>query len=119
MSPYRPPDAPNPHFRAFSRRPVRLPAMVEGFGTRHAAIVVDLGLGGVCVEINGVMDVGTPVRLAIEAPHRWDAVRLEGHVVWLNPAAREGGGRIGIAFNPTDGSTLRVITELLATQAYA
>jgi Tfp pilus assembly protein PilZ len=98
---------------------VRLPAVVEGFGTRHAALVVDLGLGGVCVELSGVMDVGTPVRLSIEAPHRWDAVRVEGRVVWMRSATRGGAGRVGIAFSNCPGSTLRVIAELLATQAYA
>ena len=119
MASPRVPDAQPGHFRAFARRPVRLPAVMEGFGTRHTALVVDLGLGGACLELNGVMDVGTPVRLSIEAPHRWDAVRVEGRVVWVRSATKGGAGRVGIAFVDCPGSTLGLLTELLATQAYA
>jgi hypothetical protein len=73
----RPPSA-RDHFRALARRVVNLPATVENRdGTwPRTARIMDLGLGGACMELLEVVPPGTPVRLLIEAPHLWDPLAL-------------------------------------------
>jgi hypothetical protein len=114
MSPARP----NDHFRAFARRPVGLSAIVSrGDGTwKRPARLIDLGLGGACMEMLEVVPNGTAVSLAVEAPHLWDPLFLEGEVVWLRSV--EGAARLGVRFHHRSGRTLRTLTELLEAEAY-
>jgi len=106
------------HFRAFARRPVALSAlMTHGEGTwKRPARVVDLGLGGACMEMLEAIPNGTPVSLSVEAPHLWDPLLLEGQVVWLR--VLDGAARLGVRFSHRSGRTLRTLTELLEAEAY-
>ena len=114
MSPARPLD----HFRAFARRPVGLSAIVShGDGTwKRPARLLDLGLGGACVEMLEAVPSGTALSLSVEAPHLWDPLFLEGEVVWLRTL--EGAARLGVRFHHRSGRTLRTLTELLEAEAY-
>ena len=114
MSPARPLD----HFRAFARRPVGLSAIVSrGDGSwKRPARLIDLGLGGACMEMLEAVPNGTPLSLAVEAPHLWDPLFLEGEVVWLHSV--EGNARLGVRFFHRSGRTLRTLTELLEAEQY-
>lgn len=106
------------HFRAFARRPVGLPALVtRGDGTwKRPARLVDLSLGGACLEMLEAIPNGTALSLSVEAPHLWDPLFLEGEVVWLR--SLEGTARIGLRFRHRSGRVLRMLTELLEAEAY-
>ncbi len=110
---------PHSHFRAFARRPVALSAlMTHGDGSwKRPARVVDLGLGGACMELQEAVPNGTHVSLSVEAPHLWDPLFLEGRVVWLH--VTDGAAHLGIHFSHRSGRTLRTLTELLEAEAYA
>ena len=115
MSPARPHD----HFRAFARRPVGLSAIVSrGDGSwKRPARLIDLGLGGACMEMLESVPRGTAISLSVEAPHLWDPLFLQGEVVWLEPI--EGAAaRLGVRFFHRSGRTLRLLTELLEAEAY-
>jgi hypothetical protein len=106
------------HFRAFARRPVGLSAVVSrGDGTwKRPARLLDLGLGGACMEMLEAVPNGTAISLAVEAPHLWDPLFLEGEIVWLHTA--DGAARLGVRFHHRSGRTLRTLTELLEAEAY-
>ena len=106
------------HFRAFARRPVGLTAIVSrGDGSwKRPARLLDLGLGGACMEMLEAVPNGTAISLAVEAPHLWDPLFLEGEVVWLH--SLEGAARLGVRFYHRSGRTLRTLTELLEAEAY-
>ncbi len=114
MAPPRPLD----HFRAFARRPVGLSAIVSrGDGSwKRPARLLDLGLGGACVEMLEAVPHGTALSLSVEAPHLWDPLFLEGKVVWLH--SLEGAARLGVCFYHRSGRTLRTLTELLEAEQY-
>lgn len=107
--------ADNSHFRALGRRTVSLRGTLEatGSGVRGSVRVVDLGLGGARVTLELPPRPGTPVRLAVEAPHRWEPLTLDGHVAWVDD------GEAGIAFQTESGATLRALVELLGADAYS
>jgi len=108
------------HFRAFARRPVGLSAVVSrGDGTwERPARLIDLGLGGACMEMLEAVPNGTAISLAVEAPHLWDPLFLEGEVVWLQ-ALDGDAARLGVRFNHRSGRTLRALTELLEAEGVA
>jgi hypothetical protein len=115
MSPARPSD----HFRAFARRPVGLSAIVSrGDGSwKRPARLLDLGLGGACMEMLESVPNGTAISLSVEAPHLWDPLFLQGEVVWLQ-ALDGSAARLGVRFYHRSGRTLRALTELLEAEAY-
>jgi PilZ domain len=111
-------ESPRDHFRALARRVVNMPAMVENRdGTwPRTARIMDLGLGGACMELLEVVPPGAPVRLLIEAPHLWDPLALDAQIAWLRVV--EGGALVGVRFEHQSGTTLRTLTELLEAEAY-
>ncbi len=112
------PDRPLDHFRAFARRPVALSALVSrGDGSwKRPAHLLDLSLGGVCVEMLEPLPSGTAISLSVEAPHLWDPLFLEGEVVWIHPV--DGGARFGVRFYHRSGRTVRALAELLEAEQY-
>ncbi len=115
-----PPPPAHPHFRAHARRPVKLRAtVVAGGGSwRHPARVIDLGLGGACLELPEAIPVGSPVALIIDAPHLWDPLQIDAVVVWLTAAPEAERTLLGVRFPTGNGALLRTLTELLEAAAY-
>lgn len=109
------------HFRAMARRPVSLPARIamERNSTTWAARLVDLGLGGACVELAEPMTEGARVKLLIDAPHLWDPLELEAKVAWARAAEGTTPNRAGVRFEVVSGTTLRLLAELLEAEGYA
>ncbi|HYQ30109.1 MAG TPA: PilZ domain-containing protein [Polyangiaceae bacterium] len=117
-------DPPAAHFRALSRQSVSLPGALRASDahlTWHRDVrIVDLGLGGACVEASDCASDGTSVELVIDTPHLWDPLTLSGAVVWSRrlPDPEGGGAIIGVRFDHGSGSTLRTLTELLEAEAF-
>jgi hypothetical protein len=109
------------HFRAFARRPVQLTAAIRlasDASWRETARVVDMGLGGACIEVAEALAPGTPVRLQMTSPHLWDPLELRALVAWGREGQADKPPRIGVRFEHASGNTLRHLVELLETQNY-
>ena len=79
-------------FRIHERRSVRLGVNVEhgAHGWQRDARVVNVGLGGACVEVPlnagaGVVDVSTGDRVVLSfvAPTLWDPLPVRARVAWV------------------------------------
>ena len=46
--------------------------------------VQNISLGGICIQSNGVEDVGTLVELVINFPELGASISVRGEVVWVN-----------------------------------
>jgi hypothetical protein len=112
------------HFRALSRQTVSLPGALRASDAHvtwnRDVRIVDLGLGGACVEASDSAAAGTNVELVIDTPHLWDPLTLSGAVVWSRrlPHPDGGGALIGVRFEHTTGSSVRTLTELLEAEAF-
>jgi len=119
-----PPEAPPTHFRALARQSVSLPGALrasDSYLTWNRDVrIVDLGLGGACVEASDSAATGTNVELVIDTPHLWDPLTLSGAVVWSRslPDPEGGGAMIGVRFDHASGSVARTLTELLEAEAF-
>ncbi len=96
--------------RAYNRVPyqeeirVLSPQQVSG-------IAVDIGAGGIGVEIPVKLDQGTEVELEIMSGH----AITHGTVRWTGPI--EGGFRTGIQFRSEDWSIIEIILSLRSQEA--
>lgn len=109
------------HFRAQARKPVSLvgalrPAALDVVWNRDVH-VLDLGLGGACVEMSNSVLAGTQVELVIETPHLWDPLTLSGTVAW-ELELPDGGARVGVRFGHVRSASIRALTELLEAEAF-
>ena len=122
-------DSPNAgHFRAGSRQVVSLAGALHGAGAdsdpgaawSRDVRVVDLGLGGACIEASDSVAQGTAIELVLDTPHLWDPLTLGGVVAWSRslPDPEGGGALLGVRFEHTTGSTVRTLTELLEAEAF-
>jgi hypothetical protein len=102
-----------------SRRPVSLRASVttDSGAVGLPSVVIDLGLGGTCLQMARPLGKGQRVCLQLLAPNLWDPLLLDGEVAWQRPGAG-GVTRIGIRFQHTSGVTLMALVELIASHAY-
>src|SRR4051812_3779520 len=122
--PPEPPEAAPAHFRALSRQSVSLPGALRASDSHltwnRDVRIVDLGLGGACVEASDSAATGTHVELVIDTPHLWDPLTLSGAVVWSRslPDPEGSGAMIGVRFDHSSGSVVRTLAELLEAQAF-
>jgi hypothetical protein len=91
--------------------PVRV--IPSGREEAHAARLLDLGLGGACLEIVERYERGERLTVQLELPGLWDPLVLEAEVAWCEPRA-QGVTRAGIHFTSANGRQLRLIAEALA-----
>ena len=117
-------EPPATHFRALSRQSVSLPGALRAseahVSWNRDVRLVDLGLGGACVEASDSAATGTSVELVIDTPHLWDPLTLTGAVVWSRrlPDPEGGGAMIGVRFEHASGGIVRTLTELLEAEAF-
>jgi len=106
------------HFRAFARRGVNLAATVatEHDGPRPARLV-DLGLGGACIELPGPIAAGGAITLEVTAPNLWDPLIVPARVVWVRQSD-EGPARAGLSFDHVVRSALPALVELLVAYRF-
>lgn len=72
--------------------------------------VQNISLGGICIQSNGVEDVGTVVDLVINFPDLDASVALRGEVVWVN---REPPMDMGIRYVDLDEPMRERLKKLL------
>jgi hypothetical protein len=117
-------EPPPAHFRALSRQSVSLPGALRAsdsdVGWNRDVRIVDLGLGGACVEASDSAAAGTIVELVIDTPHLWDPLTLIGAVAWSRrlPDPEGGGALIGVRFEHATGNSVRALTALLEAEAF-
>jgi PilZ domain-containing protein len=117
-------ELPAAHFRALARQSVSLPGALRASDAYVAwnrdVRIVDLGLGGACVEASDSAASGTSIELVIETPHLWDPLTLSGAIVWSRRLSDpEGGGAIiGVRFEHSAGRAVRILSELLEAEAF-
>lgn len=87
------------HFRSSARFPVNLTATLgTGRVEPQEASVVDLGLGGACLEVGEPPPTGSELVVVVSAPMLWEPLELRGEVAWRGPGASRGTSRIGVRF---------------------
>jgi Tfp pilus assembly protein PilZ len=107
-----------PHFRAFPRRDITLTAHIAvATGLRSDARLLNVGLGGACVDLAEPLEVGQPVTLHVTTPVLWDPLVVHARVAWLDP---EGGrARVGLEFDHARSRVIRALFELLEAEQFA
>jgi Tfp pilus assembly protein PilZ len=75
-------------FRAQPRKAVRAAVSLTDRSTGQAvtANIRNLGLGGICIEIEEPLAVGCQMIVSISTPSMWDPLELHGVVVWSEPS---------------------------------
>ena len=85
-------------------------------GTRTVRLV-NIGLGGACVIVDGTIDVGAEVALEVTTPTLWDPLHLPARVTWVEEAG-DGTHRAGMRFEHERPTALRALVEMLGTEGY-
>src|SRR5258706_14340363 len=107
------------HFRAFARRAMTLPgALGDPVGGARTVQIVNLGLGGACVEIRdegalAPLAPGASVTLDLTAPGLWDPLHVTARVAWVAPSGANV-VRAGLAFDYAS-SVPSALIELLGS----
>jgi hypothetical protein len=112
------------HFRALGRKSQRLSARIsEASGgsvppgdapSGVEGLVVDLGLGGACLELSERYEPGRALRVLLELPGLWDPLELSAEVAWRGTADKDGKVLVGVRFVQPSGKSLRLLSEALA-----
>jgi hypothetical protein len=112
------------HFRALGRKRQRLSARISeanggsippGDAPLGAeGLVVDLGLGGACLELSERYEAGRELRVLLQLPGLWDPLELSAEVAWRGTADKDGKILLGIRFVRLSGKCLRLLSEALA-----
>ena len=106
------------HFRAFPRREMALPATIEQPPNEPLeARLVNVGLGGACIELGELLRIGAPVTLAVTTPVLWDPLIVPGRVAWVLPT-NTGSVRAGVRFDHARSQTIHALLELLRTEEF-
>jgi hypothetical protein len=79
--------------------------------------IVNLSLGGACIEVVEPIALGTPLTLEILAPTLWDPLVLRGKVVWSR-GDRGSTPRAGLSFEHADAARAYALFELLGAHDY-
>ncbi len=109
------------HFRSLARRSVNLRATLRGDGgVELPARLVDLGLGGACLQLDAAAAKlpGDRVELEVMAPHLWDPLKLDARIVWNRDRPEDRCHRVGLRFQHQSGAVLRALSELLGAEGY-
>ncbi len=105
------------YFRAFERRPAHVPARVSALGRDpEPARLVNLCLGGACVESPLRPEAGSRVRLELDAPNLWKPLLIAAQVAWVR--AEPQGSRFGLRFDFDDARITGWLLDILISSAY-
>ncbi len=109
-----------PHFRVHRRQALRLRAVVTHAreGWQREAQVVNLGLGGACVKLEGPLVSGDRVSISFLAPSLWDPLALPARVAWAAGPSHRDPSLAGLSFEPPDAAAVYALFELVATLAF-
>jgi hypothetical protein len=79
--------------------------------------IVNLSLGGACIEASEAVTLGASLELEIVAPTLWDPLVLKGRVVWSR-TEKGSPHRAGLAFEAGDPARAFALFELLSAHDY-
>ncbi len=79
--------------------------------------IVNLSLGGACIEVAEPVAIGASLGLEIVAPTLWDPLVLKGRVVWSR-ADKGPLHRAGLHFETSDAARVFALFELLGAHDY-
>jgi hypothetical protein len=108
------------HFRAHARRKVNLHAQVShgAAGWERSLRVLDLALGGACVEVLDHVATGDRLEVSFVTPDRWDPLILRARVIWASPSRGAQLARAGLVFEHAEPSQALGLMTLLGSQDY-
>jgi Tfp pilus assembly protein PilZ len=104
----------SPRARAECRVEVR---RVEREGAPFVAYTSDIGVGGLCLELDEVLRVGERVELALTTPSRWAPLVLGAEVCWRKDGAK-GAVETGFRFVDATEASTAALSDLAATLAF-
>jgi hypothetical protein len=109
------------HFRSIARRPVSLRASVttDTGEVGVSAQVIDLGLGGACLQVSEPFTQGQRVCIQLEAANLWNPLLVYGLVAWQRSISGGASTRVGIRFEHQSGATLLALVDLIASSESA
>jgi hypothetical protein len=105
------------HFRVHERRAEPLSGQITTeSGATHPVRVLNLSLGGACVEVSIPPEVSSRLRLELEVPNLWDPLHLIARVVWVE--AQQNHFRVGVAFQLERPQVAGWVLDILSDSAY-
>jgi hypothetical protein len=105
------------HFRVHERRNEPLSGQISTEeGTNHPVRLVNVSLGGACIEVSAPPEIGARVRLELEAPNLWDPLHLIARVVWVEAQANH--FRAGLAFQLERPQVAGWVLDILSNSAF-
>ena len=108
------------HFRAHARRKVNLHAQVShgAAGWERSLRVLDLALGGACLEVLDAAAPGDRLEVSFVTPDRWDPLVLRARVIWAAAARGAQLARVGLIFEHAEPSQGLALMTLLGSHDY-
>jgi hypothetical protein len=105
------------HFRAFERRVTSLSGqLLLDDGSASSVQVLNLSLGGACVELSQAPPLEVPARLEIEAPNLWEPLHVASRVIWVQPLGAH--FRAGLVFQIENPQVAGWVLDILTLGAY-
>ena len=96
-----------------------LPASLsEGDGAELEGQLLNVGLGGACVDVQRPVELGAEVTLRVSTPVLWEPLVVRGRVMWVGEGAADGRVRLGLRFDHERSRVIRSLLELLATDEF-
>ena len=108
------------HFRSHARRKVNLHAQVShgAAGWERSLRVVDLALGGACLEVLDAVDAGDRLEVSFVTPDRWDPLVLRARVIWTAASRGAQLARAGLVFDHAEPAQALGLVTLLGSHDY-
>lgn len=91
----------------------------DGQRWSSAGLVVDLALGGACVELEPSPELRLDgvVVLVVHAPSLWDPLSLPARIAWMRRVG-DAKLRLGLRFEHLEQGGLYALFQLLGAQSY-
>lgn len=107
-------------FRIHDRKVVRLQVSVThvASGWVRSARVQNLGLGGVCFDVDEELAVGDRLLLSFVAPALWDPLTIRSRVAWARPRTQRELVRCGASFEHGNPADVFALFELVGSLVF-
>lgn len=108
------------HFRSHARRKVNLHAQVSHgvAGWERSLRVLDLALGGACLEVLDTVAAGDRLEVSFVTPDRWDPLVLGARIIWTASSRGAQLARVGLAFDHAEPSQALGLVTLIGSHDY-
>ncbi len=108
------------HFRLHARKPVAIHAQVSHTtaGWDRSLRVLDLALGGACLELMDDVVVGEVLRVSFITPDRWDPLVIISRVAWIEVGADGVVKKGGVAFEHDHAESAVALMLLIASHDF-